>query len=935
VRSGTASPSSRSLPAEYPVRWESDVALSDGGITHVRPIRPDDVARLAAFHERQSSESIYYRFFSPRPKLTARDLERFTHIDYLDRMAFVALLGDDMIGMASYDRTRYRRDGELSFIVDDAHQGRGLATVLLEYLLVAARENGLSGLTAVVLPSNQRMISVLRSAGFETRSEFADGLIEVSFEIEPSPEALAAIDERARRAEARSVERLLAPATVAVIGASRTPGTIGNELLRQLLAHGFTGTVYPVNSSGGPVAGVRSYQSVLDIDDDIHLALVAVPALGVLGVVDECGSKGVEGLVILSAGFETFGPYGDTGMHLVIERARRYGMRVIGPESLGIINTSADVCLHGTFADVDIQPGRVGFLTQSGTLGLAALDHARRVGLGISAFVDVGSKIDVSGNDLVQFWEQDPSTDVIALYLESFGNPRKFTRLARRVGRTKPIVTVKSGNTGLPTDTFASRSSGPDDLKSWPVEATTDALLRQSGVIRVESPIELFDVCRLLAQQPVPAGGRVAIISNSHGALALTVDTCVGVGLELVELSERTCGLISAAALAPGALRQNPIDLTYAAGPEQYEAAIRAVIQDDAVDSLVVIYAPAFPSRIDEVADAITAAVDTTSAVTVVATFLGADIAHPPTAGSGVIPLFEFPAEAVRALAHVVDYGEWRREPEARYPRAEDHDDLDLTRAAGIVRELIGRHQAGQVDPAQDSREQNTSVGLWLDARTRLALLDALGIQIAEARLVDSADDAVQAAEELGYPVALKATGIDDLWPAEDGGVSLSLHDESSVRKAFEGMSDHFGELMCPAMVQVMVNGAELHVAAHQHAAFGGVVTVGLGGPARQAVVDAPVRVLPLSYPEARRLVSAGPIAPLLSSARGPDDPSPVEEVTGHLMRLSTVLDEIPEIADIILNPVTLTRSGAVVVDARVRVAPYRWDPAPAVRRLP
>lgn len=899
----------------YPARWESDVVLADGGTAHVRPIRPGDVGRLEAFHERQSPESIYFRFFSPRPKLTPEDLERFTTIDYRDRMAFVALLGDDIIGWGSFDRGRFRREAELSFITDDRHQGRGVATVLLEYLLVAGREAGMSGLTAVVLPSNQRMLSVLRSAGFQTRSEFADGLIEVSFELEPNTQELEAIEERARLAEARSVERLLSPSSIAVVGASRDEGTIGNELLSLVLSHGFRGTVYPVNPSSDSVAGMRSYRSVLDIDGEVDLALVAVPALSVLDVVEACGRKGVGALLVISAGFDAYGPYGHAGMRMIVERAHRFGMRVIGPESLGLLNTAPTVSLHATFVDLDVRPGAVGFLTQSGTLGIAALEHAHRIGLGISTFVDIGSKVDVSGNDLLQYWEGDPRTEVIALYLESFGNPRKFTRLARRVARSKPIVAVKSENTPVRTAKGADRG-GLDD---WPVEATTDALLRQSGVIRVESPIEMFDVSRLLAQQPVPEGHRVAIVSNSHGALALTVDACVGAGLELAELSDLTCGLMSAAGLPPGASRQNPVDLTFAASPELYDAAVGAVLDDDGVDALLVIYAPSFPRQPAEVARAIGAAASQRSAKPIVATFLGAGDERTLRAGGRAIPLFEFPAEAVRALARTAAYASWRRQPEGSYPSASDLPGLDLGSARQLVRRAV-RALGGSG---------------WLVGDSASELLDAIGLPLHSARLVRSASEALRAASDLGYPVALKATGLLALRPGEEGGAALSIHTAEELRSCYGRMADRYGEAFRPALVQSMVSGVEVQVAAHQHASFGAVLSLGLGGPAKGAAVDAAVRVLPLSDLDAESLIATSPVAPMLPAEPTADAEQISAELASYVLRLATVVDAIPELADVVLNPLSLGAEGLCLLDARIRVAPYRWaDSGPAVRRI-
>ncbi len=497
--------SAEPAPLAYPERWETDAVLADGGTVHLRPVRPDDAERVKAFHARQSRESIYFRYFSPMPKLSHRELDRLTRVDYVTRMAFVALLGDDVIGMASYDIWRSSNEAEVAFIVDDAHQGRGLATVLLEYLIVAARECGLEGLTAQVLPTNRRMLSVFHHAGFEVSSTFDEGIIEVRLGLEPTPEATALIEERERLSEARSIQRLLWPESIAVIGADRERGGIGHEVFRNLVAQGFEGPVFPVNPSGGHVASVRSYVSVLDIPDEVDVAVVAVPAPAILDVVGECARKRVRGLVIISAGLDDLEIDGRPGQEVIVERALRSGMRVIGPESLGVINTAPQSRMMATFADVHVDPGVVGFLTQSGTLGIAALERAYRMGIGISAFVDIGSRPDVSGNDLLQYWSQDENTAVVLLYLESFGNPRKFTRIARRMARQKPIVAVKSGRSSpVPSDGHGSASA-------WPADASVDALLDQSGVIRVDTPAQLFEVARVLvapARASWPAGGH-------------------------------------------------------------------------------------------------------------------------------------------------------------------------------------------------------------------------------------------------------------------------------------------------------------------------------------------------------------------------------------------------------------------------------------------
>ncbi|MCU1356564.1 MAG: CoA-binding domain protein, partial [Acidimicrobiales bacterium] len=407
----------------YPARWEGEVVLSDGGTMYVRPIRPDDAQGIVSFHERQSPESIYFRFFSPRPRLSSRDVERFTHVDYVDRMAFVGLLGDDLVGVARYDRHRARSDAEVAFFVDDDHHGRGMATVLLEYLAAAAREVGISGFTASVLPQNRKMLGVFTQAGFSAKSHFEQGVIEVELGIEPTAEALAAIEARAATAEARSVQRLLKPTSIAVVGASRESGTIGNQVFHQLVSRGFEGPVYPVNREASYVASVRAWHSVLDVPGELDLAVICVPAAEVLRVAEECAVKRVQGLVVLSSGFADADEAGEVAEAELVAYARRHGMRLIGPNALGIINTDPTVRMHATFVPVDPIPGHVGLVAQSGVIGAAIVDAARQVGLGISSFVAVGNKADVSSNDLLRYWQDDPETDVVMCYLESFGNP--------------------------------------------------------------------------------------------------------------------------------------------------------------------------------------------------------------------------------------------------------------------------------------------------------------------------------------------------------------------------------------------------------------------------------------------------------------------------------------------------------------------------------
>ena len=513
-----------STPGAAPAYWECDVVLADGGTVHVRPLGPEDGDRLVAFHAGLSDETVFLRFFSPKPTLSAGEVERFTHLDHHTRVALVAELGDRFVGVARYERERGTDSAEVTFVVSDEHQGRGIGTVLLEHLAATARERGITRFVAQTIAHNRHMLGVLRSAGFAERTRIEGGVVHVELLIEPTDRAWAAVEEREHRSEAASVARVLTPRSVAVIGASRNPDTVGHQVFRNLLAGGFAGPVYPVNPGAEHVASVKAYPTVLNIPGAVDLAVVAVPAAAVLEVVKQCAAKGVAGLVVLSAGF---GEVGEVAAQAELrDLARRNSMRLVGPNCVGVVNTA--IGLDATFSPYAPAAGRIAMQSQSGALGIAILERSARIGLGVSSYVSVGNKADVSGNDLLQYWEDDPGTDVVLLYLESFDNPRKFARIARRVSRRKPIVAVKSGRSAAGVRAASSHTAAmasPD--------IAVDALFRQTGVIRVDTLEELFDMALVLGSQPLPGGNRVAIIGNSGGPGILATDACAGAGLEV------------------------------------------------------------------------------------------------------------------------------------------------------------------------------------------------------------------------------------------------------------------------------------------------------------------------------------------------------------------------------------------------------------------
>jgi succinyl-CoA synthetase alpha subunit/GNAT superfamily N-acetyltransferase len=499
----------------YPPHWETDAVLADGGTVHIRPITPEDGDRLVDLHSRLSDRTIYYRFFTPRPRLTPREIQRFTTVDYDDRVALVALLDDHLVAVARYDRVPGTTEAEVAFVVADEHQGRGVGTLLLEHLAAAARERHVTRFFAETLPDNRVMQSVFKQAGWDSHAKFADGVVHVEFEIEPTAGAIAAQHAREHRADVRSVERFLAPRSIAVVGASRDPERLGHRVFRNLLDGGFNGPVYPVNRDAVAVGSVAAWPTLLDVPDDIDLVVITTPAAEVPEIVEQCVARRVHGIVIVSTGFGELDADGLAAERAIVARARGAGMRVVGPGSMGVVNTRADVSMAAVIGGTPVLAGRVGILSQSGALGIGLLRWATQVGLGVSSFVAVGNKADVSGNDMLQHWEDDDDTDVVLLYLESFGNPRKFARVARRVARTKPVLAVRAG-----------------------ADPTVAALFRQTGVIRVDSPERLFEAATVLATQPLPRGRRVAVVADQGGPALLGAVALETAGLQLARTIE-------------------------------------------------------------------------------------------------------------------------------------------------------------------------------------------------------------------------------------------------------------------------------------------------------------------------------------------------------------------------------------------------------------
>jgi acyl-CoA synthetase (NDP forming)/RimJ/RimL family protein N-acetyltransferase len=670
-----------------PPHWEADVIVADGGTVHLRPVRPSDAPKLVALHAGLSARTRYLRYFSAYPRIPDRDLYRFSHVDHHDRVALIVELGNVAIAIGRYERTTGTHEAEVAFVVADAHQGRGIGSVLLEHLAAAGRECGIRRFNAVVLAENTGMMRVFRDAGYEITRQLEFGEVTLEFAIDETAMTESVMREREQRAEARSIQRLLFPKSVAVVGASNDEGKIGNAVFGNLLRMGFDGPIYAINPDARHVAGVPAHKSVLDLPDDVDLVVIAVPAASVPGVVQQCASRGVRGLIVISGGFGERGndierELGRQAQRVLVAEARTNGMRVVGPNCLGIVNTANAVRLNASLAPLPPLAGRAGFFCQSGALGVTVLGEAARRGLGVSTFVSAGNRADVSGNDLLQYWETDENTDVVLMYLESFGNPRKFARLTRRLGRRKPIIAINSG-AGMVVP-------GLEETSVEMPEVSAQTLFEESGVIRVETVSGMFDAALLLTSQPLPSGDRVAVVGNSTALGVLVTNACLANGLSVARLD----------------------DVGVEASAEAFEQALRVAVDDPDVDSILAVFVPPLQrTGGQDVAEALRT-VAATSLKPILSTFLGfegvpealaAEGESSPAKGS--VPSYPSPERAVRALARAVRYSAWRERPPSSVPELAG---IDLDAARVLVEGALAESLGGPSADGPGGRELST-----------------------------------------------------------------------------------------------------------------------------------------------------------------------------------------------------------------------------------
>jgi acetyl coenzyme A synthetase (ADP forming)-like protein len=799
------------------------------------------------------------------------------------------------------------RTAEVAFAVADGFHGKGLGTLLLERLALLAVRHGFTRFWAVAHIENQPMLEVFRESGFSIAERSDRGEVEVDLGLVPTEAGLARLETRHRIATVASLHPFFRPRSVAVVGVSRAPGGIGHRLLDALVGNGFRGVVYPVNPRASEIKGLRAYPSVRELPSPVDLAVLAVPPQAVLGVVDDCAARGVRALVVITAGFAEVGSAGAALQQQLLDKVRGYGMRMLGPNCLGLLSTDPDVRLNATFVSAFPPPGCVAMSSDSGALGLAAQAVAARLGLGMSSSVSVGNRADVSSNDLLEYWEEDDTTRVVLLYLESFGNPRRFARIARRASRRKPIVAVKAGRTRA-----GSRAAGSHTAALAARDVAVDALFHQTGVIRAETLEEMVDLAAALGSQPLPAGRRVAIVTNAGGPAILCADACEAAGLVVPELSEQTRAQLAGFLPATASLG-NPIDMIASATPEHLARTVQTVLGSADVDGLIAIFVSTGVWETGAVTRALeqglTAARAASAAAKPVLACLMPEQASLSLAGSGKtrFPCYAFPEVAGRVLGKMATYAEWRAQPLGKVP---DFTDVDILAARAVCRETLDRRGTG-----------------WLSTEENRLVLRAMGLPVSPGGVARTPEQAVALARDIGFPVAVKLASHHLVHKTEIGGVRLNLNDEAAVGRAFEDIQDRLTRDKClfameGVLVQPMVSGGtEVMVGMTQDPLFGPLIAFGLGGIHVEILGDVCFRVTPLTDRDALDMVCGIRGARLFAGYRGHPraDVAALQEV---LLRVSRLVEGVPELSELDLNPIFVLppEQGCRIVDARLHV---------------
>jgi len=881
--------------------------LTDGTTIEIRRARPGDFAAVRDLHAKMSPDNLYLRFFSLSPVAAEREARRICREPAPDHAALLAVLDGEVVGCGTYERYNAgSRSAEVAFTVADDLHNRGVGTLLLEHLVSLARGRGCRAITAETLSENAAMLRVFADAGLQVHRTFADGMYDLTFPL-PVDEADATLGtyrdtvaQRERSADVASMRPVLVPGSVAVIGASRRPGSIGRVILQNLLTGGFEGPVYPVNPHVTRLAGLACLPSASALPDDVDLAVIATPAGAVLGVAEECGQRGVKGLVVVAAGLS--GP--DRAELLGI--CRRHGMRIVGPASFGVANPS--VGLDATFAARHPTAGSTGLAFQStGGMGFALVEHLSRLGIGVSSLVSFGDKDDVSGTDMVQWWESDEQTRLALLYLESIGNPPKFARTARRVGRTMPVLTVAVGRSAT-----GRRLAGARAAKAATPLVTRQALFGQAGIIAAANLGELLDTAALLAAQPVPAGRRVAVVSNTRGAAVIAADACGDAGLQVARLAADTQRALRDL-LSPEAVVAGPVDTTLLVGPGLFRQCLELAGADPGVDAVLALTTTS--AGCDVVAEVPAARLPVPVAAVVLDQVEVVRLLRGPDEDSPAVPAYAYAESAAHALGHGARYGMWRVTPPGSVP---DLGGLCQDRARDLVAEfLAGRPADG-----------------WLPLDPTVELLACYGVSLADSIGVVTEDGAAAAAARFGGRVALRADVPGLVRARGAGALLIDLHGAEEVRRGFRSLKETFGRRLAGVIVKpVVTGGVELLISVLQEPDAGPLVLFGTGGAAADALADRAARLAPLTDSDADELIRCIRAAPLLLGHPG----APGADLTALrdlLLRVSRMADNLPQIAELELSPVFARPDGIQAVDARIRL--QAAEPADAhLRRLP
>ena len=873
----------------YGIRRE--ITLKDGSTIYVREVREEDKDSLIKLYTSLSSESLTFRFFGKPSEESIRGyVERAIKVDGKNSFGVVAIHGGKIVGHAEYYTTS-KDTAEVAFTISDEFQGKGIGTALLGVLAEMAERNGIKMFEAWVDPDNYKMIKVFRDSGFPVKLKLNWDVIHITMPTAITEDVLEHFEKRDKIAAINALKRFLYPKTVAIIGASRNRKKVGGKVLYNMFVYNFNGTMYPINKATEFSQGIKTYSSILDVPSDVDLAVICVPAEYVLEIVEDCKKKNVKALLILTAGFAEIGEEGKKRQDELIKLCKKLDIRVIGPNCMGLINTDPKIRLNATFAPNPPIDGRIGFASQSGAVGLAVMDYANSYGLGLSAFVSLGNRVDISSNDLIEYWEDDERTDLIMLYLESFGNPRKFSRIAKRVSKKKPILALASGITPAGAKAVSSHTGAIISASGVAI----DALFKQTGVIRASSLHELFLISSFLLHQPLPNGKDVCIITNGGGLGAITSDWCEEVGLNVPDLTSKTKNELKKILPAIASVR-NPIDMTAGAEAKDYYDVIKFVAKDEVVDSLIVIFVQAVSiQETEEVVKNVLNAAKYANKLgkPVIFIYVGADSKEGIISdGEVTIPVYRYPHNAAKVLSKSVEYSIWKKKPKEPIPT---FDDIDKDKAAAIIANSLGKE--------------------WMMMNDAFELLKCYGISMPE-YVYASIDEL----DKLNIPfdkVAVKAVG-DIVHKTDVGAVKTNLNAKEAVEVAKEMAERLKNHNIRGFIFQKMVDGVEMFIGVAEDPSFGPLITCGAGGIFVELFKDVSVRVTPITRSEAYEMVTSLKSFPMLTGYRGQKKTN-VDAFVEAILRINALIEDFPEIVELDCNPVIVHES-ADAVDVRIRL---------------